>query len=110
MTLRNLLIAAAGAAMLLGGASAASAGTPWQNHHPRRVEVNHRLANLNHQIREERREGDIGRGEARRLHRHVHYIRVQERRFARHHGSHLTRAEQARLNHEETRLHRHIPG
>jgi len=110
MTFRKILIAAVGAAMLTGAAGAASAATPWQNHHPRRVEVNHRLKHLNRQIREERREGDLTRAEARRMHRHVHAIRVQERHFARHHGSHLTRREQARLNHEETRLHRHIPG
>jgi hypothetical protein len=109
MKLRNLLIAAVGLTMAAGAAGAASAGTPWQNHHPRRVEVNHRLANLNHSIREERREGDIGRFEARRMHAHVHMIRLQERRFARHDGSHLTRAEQARLNHEETGVRHHIP-
>jgi hypothetical protein len=109
MKLRNLLIAAVGLTMAAGAAGAASAGTPWQNHHPRRVEVNHRLANLNHSIREERREGQIGRFEARRLHARVHMIRHQERVYARHDGSHLTRGEQARLNHEETGVRHHIP-
>jgi hypothetical protein len=36
-------------------------------------------------------------------------IRLQERRDARHDGSHLTRREQARLNHEETGVRHHIP-
>ena len=109
MKLRNLLIAAVGLTMAAGAAGAASAGTPWQNHHPRRVEVNHRLANLNHSIRVERRDGHLTAWQARRMHAHVHMIRLQERRFARHDGSHLTRGEQARLNHEETGVRHHIP-
>ncbi|MBV9994680.1 MAG: hypothetical protein JO127_05660 [Caulobacteraceae bacterium] len=110
MTLRKLLIAAMGVAVVAGGATTASANTPWQNHHPRRVEVNHRLTNLNRSIREERREGELTRGEAAHMHARVHHIRMQERRMARFHGGHLTRVEQARLNHEETGVRRHIPG
>jgi hypothetical protein len=109
MNIRNLLIAAMGAAVLAGGAGAASAATPWQHHHPRRVEVNHRIAHLNRSIRVDRREGKITAAEAGRLHRHVHQVRVQERRDARHFGSHITRREQARLNHEETGVRHHLP-
>ena len=109
MNFRNLLIAAMGAAVLAGGATAASANTPWQNHHPRRVEVNHRLNHLNRQIRHERRDGDLTGRQARRMERHVHMIRLQERRDARHDGGHITRHEQARLNHKETRVGRHVP-
>jgi hypothetical protein len=36
-------------------------------------------------------------------------IRVQERRDARRDHGHITRREQARLNHEETGVRRHIP-
>ena len=59
MKLRTLLIAAAGLTMAVGAAGAASAETPWQAHHPRRVEVNHRIAHLNRSIRVERREGEL---------------------------------------------------
>lgn len=110
MKLRNLLIAAAGLAVTVGAAGAASAGTPWQNHHPRRVEVNHRLVHLNRSIRRERHEGEISAWQAHRLHARVHMIRHQERVFARHDGSHLTRGEQARLNHEETGVGHHVTG
>ena len=110
MQLRNLLIAAVGLTMAAGAAGAASADTPWQAHHPRREEVNQRLGNLNHSIRQERREGDINGWQAHRLHARVHMIRRQERFYARHDGGHLTRGEQARLNHEETGVHHHIPG
>ena len=109
MKLRTLLIAAAGLTMAVGAAGAASAETPWQAHHPRRVEVNHRLERQNHQIRVERREGDLTAAQARRLHERDHMIRMQERRFARHDGGHITRREQARLNHRENLVHRHIP-
>jgi hypothetical protein len=103
------LIAAASLVFAIGGAaSTASAATPWQNHHPRRVEVNMRLDRQFHRINEERRLGVINRFEARRLHAADYRIRLQERRFARHDGSHLTRAEQMRLNHEENRVSHHI--
>ncbi|HWF77808.1 MAG TPA: hypothetical protein VN694_11610 [Caulobacteraceae bacterium] len=109
MKLRTLLIAAAGLTLAAGAAGAASADTPWQAHHPRRVEVNHRLANQNHQIRVERRQGDLTAAQARRLHERDHMIRMQERRFARYHNGHLTRHAQVRLNREENGVHRHLP-
>ena len=110
MKLRNLLIAALGVTALAGAAGAASAETPWQAHHPRRVEVNHRLDNLNRSITHERREGDISGRRAALMHAHVHHIRMQERRYAAFHGGHISRYEQARLNHEENGVRRHIPG
>lgn len=110
MKLRTLLIAAASLAMAGGVAGAASAATPWQNHHPGRVEVNHRINHLNRSIREERREGDLTPRQAMRMHARVHHIRMQERRMAARHGGHLTRHERARLNHEETGVHNHVPG
>ena len=109
MKLRNLLIAAVGLAMAGGAVGSASAATTWQNHHPRRVEVNHRLVHLNRSIRHERREGDLTAMQARHLHARVHMIRMQERKFARHDNSHLTKREQARLNHEETGVRHHVP-
>lgn len=47
---------------------AAFAATHWQNHHPRRVEVNERLANQNRRIHAERREGEFTKSQARALH------------------------------------------
>jgi hypothetical protein len=85
---------------VIGAATTASAD-PGQQDHPRRAEVNHRLNHLNHRIRHERREGELTAGEAHRLHHRVHQIRVEERRMARHHHGHITRGEQARLNHQE---------
>jgi hypothetical protein len=110
MKLRNLMIAAIGLAVTAGAAGAASADTPWQAHHPRREEVNQRLGNLNHSIRDERYEGGLTGWQARRMHFRVHQIRQQERFYARRDGGHLTRWEQSRLNHEENGVRHHIPG
>ena len=103
------LIAAASLVFAIGGAaSGASAATSWQNHHPRRVEVNTRLERQNLRIQEERRMHVLTAYQARRLHMADHRVRMEERHFARHDGSHLTRAEQMRLNHQENAVSRHI--
>jgi hypothetical protein len=102
------LLAAAGLVVALAGAAGTASATPWQTHHPRRVEVNHRLANQNHRIFIARKAGLINGGKAFRLHMADHRIRMQERWFARHDHGQITRAEQARLNHEENRVSHRI--
>ena len=93
---------------LAGAAGAAQADTPWQAHHPLREQVNTRLATQNHRIMQERRLGEINAAKAHRLHVADARIRLQERWFALHHRSHLNRAEQIRLNHEENRVSHRI--
>jgi hypothetical protein len=105
---KNALLAAMGVVMALTAVTGASAETRFDRTHPARAEVNGRLVNQNHRIRDERLAGKISVVKAERLHRREHLIRVQERHFARHHGGRLTRAEQLRLNHEENRTSRHI--
>ncbi|HEY1414310.1 MAG TPA: hypothetical protein VGF42_00320 [Caulobacteraceae bacterium] len=97
----EIALAAVGALTLLTAATGASAQTPWQHHHPRRVEVNHRLANQDRRIQAERREGELTGHQAHALHAEDRGIRGQERRFASSHHGHLTSAEQHRLNREE---------
>jgi len=109
MKLRSLLIAAAGLTIAAAGATAASAhDTHWQAHHSYRVQVNHRIGDLNRSIERERGEGRISVYQARHMHAHVHSIRMQEARFASHHGSHIGRFEQARLNREESGVRNQI--
>jgi len=108
MKFRNILIAAMGLTMAAGAVSTASAATTWQDHHPRRVEVNHRLASENHRIRVERRQGEISAQKAHRLHKADYRIRLEERRMASRHHGHLTRGEQVRLNHQENRVSHRI--
>jgi len=99
---------ALGLAVVLAGATGASAETRWQDHHPRRVEVNHRLARQDHRIRVERREGELTGRQARELHAEDRGIRAQERFDASRDRGHITRAEQRRLNHEENGVSRQI--
>ena len=96
-----------GALATLGAAGAASAN-PWQMHHPRRVEVNHRLNHIDHRISMERRDGELSRGQARDLRREDTGLRGQERFMASHDRSHLTRANYRRLNREEDHLSRQV--
>jgi hypothetical protein len=96
------------AALAFGGATGASASTRWQSNHPRRAEVNQRLGHQSRRISTERRDGELSRGQARDLRAEDRGIRGQERFDASRHGGHITRGEQARLNHEENRVSRQI--
>lgn len=97
---QKFLIAIMGASLSLCGAASASAGT-WQVHHPRRVDVNHRLANQNLRIAHNLKQGKISVQQAAYLHHEDHMVRMNERRDASLHNSHITLAQQARLNHRE---------
>ncbi len=105
---KSIILAAMSLVMAGASITAASAETPWGQNHPQRVEVNSRLAAQDVRIKTERRDGEITPAKAARLHRADYRIRMQERRFARHHKGHITRAEKVRLNHEENRVSRHI--
>jgi hypothetical protein len=106
---KMLIVAAVGVAMAGSAAvTGASAETTFQAHHPRRVEVNHRLSVENLRIHKERREGLIGPRKAARLHAQVREIRKHERIDARFDRSHLTRHEDRALNHQENRVDREL--
>ena len=104
---RTLLTALFGAAVLFGTIGAANA-TPWTNHHPRRAEVNHRLARQDHRINHDLRTGKITFHQARMLHREDRMIRGNERMDARFDGSHVTRPEDRALNQDENGVSRQI--
>jgi len=105
---RTLLTAVAATISLACLAAPAMAQTNWQATHPRRAEVNGRLANQNARIHHEVRTGQISRAKAARLHAADHRIRTQERRMAARNGGHITKPEQRRLNREENRTSRRI--
>ena len=100
---RDFAIAVLGLALAIGGATAASAAP-----HPRRAEVNHRLANENARIHHNLVTGKITPAEAAQEHREVHSVRVQERIDASEHGGHITKGEQVQLNREENAVSRQI--
>ena len=93
-------------ALLIPGAAFAHGN--WRAEHPRRFEVNHRLAYQNARIREGRESGRLTWRQARQLHAEDRSIRWQERRMAAHNGGHISRAEEGLLNHEENRVSRRI--
>jgi len=107
-TISKFAAAGLGLAIALAGAGGASATATWGRHHPRRVEVNHRLAVQDRRIHSERREGEITGRQAAALHAEDRGIRGQERFDASRDHGHLTRAEQRRLNHEENGVSRQI--
>lgn len=104
----SVLTALAAAASLACLAAPAMADTPWQAHHPRREQVNGRLAVQNARIHQEVREGEMSPARAARLHQADHRIRLQERRLAARQGGAVTRRQQTRLNRRESRVSRRI--
>ena len=107
-SIRTVLTAVAATVSLACFVAPAMADTPWQAQHPRREEVNNRLANQHARVHREVREGAMSHAQAARLHRADHRIRTQERRMAARHGGHLTRREQTRLNREENHVSHRI--
>ncbi|HEY5239742.1 MAG TPA: hypothetical protein VIJ62_15280 [Rhizomicrobium sp.] len=105
---KTMLLAAAAMTMALGSAASASAETNWQDHHPRRVEVNHRLERQDARIDREYHEGKISFRQARFEHAEDRRIARQESRDARFDRGHITRGEDQRLNHEENTVNHQI--
>jgi hypothetical protein len=101
------LVAATSVAILVAMSDMAAASA-WGYQHPRRAEVNHRLARQNHRIDREFHEGEITRLQARQLHRKDHFVRREERFMASQHYGHITRAEQRSLNQQENGIGRQI--
>lgn len=100
------LLAAAGIAVV---APAPALAGSWGAHHPRREQVNDRLQNLNRLIRQERREGDLTRSQARALRKEDRTIRDEERDMAKLDNGHITKADQRVLNQQENELRSDIP-
>lgn len=103
---RTILIAMTLA--LTSAAFVTSADADWRTNHPRRAEVNARLNNQVRRIHTERKEGELTAAQARDLHAEDRGIRGQERFDASHDGGHITKAEQAQINHEENGVSRQI--
>jgi hypothetical protein len=100
------------AVSLLGAAaSSAMATTPdttWQKNHPRREQVNNRLAHQNQRIKTEVKEGELSKSQAAALHKEDRQIRTEERLMASQNGSHITKQEQRTLNQQENAVSKQI--
>lgn len=93
---------------IVAGATELANAETWHQAHPRRAEVNARLANQHQRINQERREGEITARQARALHAQDRFIRKEERFMAGQNGSHITRPEQRSLNQQENAVSREI--
>ena len=108
-SIRTVLGVAALTLSLSGFAASAMADeTQWQKDHPRRTEVNARLANQNRRINSEVKEGEISKAQAHQLHKEDHAIRREERTMASTNKGHITKAEQRSLNQQENQVSRQI--
>jgi hypothetical protein len=108
-TMHRRFLALAIAAVTAGSLSTgAFAETQWQKDHPRRTEVNARLANQDQRIHNEVKEGEISRSQAAALHREDRQIRGEERAMASHDRGHITKADQTALNQQENAVSRQI--
>ena len=107
MQARSLKTAAAMAlatALAAAMATSALADTTWQQNHPRREQVNNRLANQNARIHNQVKDGDLTKAQAATLHKDDRQIRGEERAMASQNGGHITKLEQQTLNQQENRV------
>ncbi len=90
-------------------AGTASAETTWQKNHPRRTQVNHRLANQDSRIHQDVKDGTLTKAQAASLHHEDHQVRQEERAMASQNGGHITKSEQKVLNKQENNISGQIP-
>lgn len=85
-----------------------SAETNWEKSHPRRDQVNDRLANQNRRIHREVKEGELTHKQAASLHKEDRQIRGEERAMASQNNGHITKSEQRVLNQQENAVSKRI--
>jgi TolA-binding protein len=94
-------------AATLAGSALATDGQ-WAKNHPRREQVNSRLANQNQRINQQVKEGELTKEQAAKLHQADRQIRQEERLMASQNGGHITKQEQRTLNQQENAVSRQI--
>jgi hypothetical protein len=111
MNARSLSLSFALTAVLLAAGFPLLAGdTQWQKNHPRREQVNGRLANQNKRITQGVTSGTLTSQEAKQLRHEDGQIRQEERNMASQNGGHITKQEQKTLNQQENAVSRQIYG
>ena len=108
VTTQGVIALALASVFTIGIAGSAMADTQWQKNHPRREQVNNRLANQNARIHQQVKEGDLTKQQAWQLHNQDHQIRQEERTMASQNGGHITKLEQSTLNQQENALSQKI--
>jgi hypothetical protein len=80
----------------------------WEKAHPRRAEVNQRLANQNKRIHNEVKEGDLTKQQAAKLHEEDKDIRSEEKNMSEMDNGHITKTDQRALNQQENAVSKQI--
>ncbi len=106
---RRTLSFAAALISLAALVGTASAEDTWQKNHPRRTQVNHRLANQSKRINTDVKDGTLSKSQAATLHHEDHQVRQEERDMASQNGGHITKSEQHVLNQQENGISNQIP-
>jgi hypothetical protein len=75
-----------------------------QIHHPRRAEVNRRVAHQNYRIDKKEDDGKMSTAEAKKLHHEDHQIKQEEKDMSSQDGGHITKQEQKTLNQQENHV------
>ena len=105
---RCLFLALTASLFALSTGSAMAEEGQWAKNHPRRVEVNKRLAHQDKRIDHKVKNGEITQQQADQLHKEDQQIRQEERDMASHNKGHLTKADQKSLNQQENAVSKQI--
>ncbi len=87
--------------LALFAANALADETTFDQNHPRRAQVNSRLANQNARINAKEASGKMTDAQGNKIKRQDHQIRGEERAMASQNGGHITKQEQKTLNQQE---------
>ena len=110
LTLLTMALALGAAAIPVLSHAADDQDGAFAQTHPRREQVNERLATQNQRIKSEVAAGDLTAKQGARLHRDDRRIRREERLMAAQNGGHITKGEQRVLNRQENAVSRKIGG
>jgi len=105
---RNTLIVVLGAFIAAVAAPAMAQDGQWAKDHPRRVQVNKRLANQHKRVNQKVANGTMNQDTAATLKKEDHQIRQEERGMAAQNGGHITKQEQQTLNQQENAVSKQI--
>jgi hypothetical protein len=107
-TTRKIITLIGALGLVAGFAASAQAETQWQQDHPRRTEVNDRLALQHARVNEKVDSGKMTAAQGAQIKHEDHQVRQEERDMASQNGGHITKQEQRTLNRQENGISQQI--
>jgi len=107
-TTRKISTTIVALSLAAGFAASASAETHWQKVHPRRTEVNDRIALQHARVNEKVDSGKMTAAQGQQIKQEDHQVRQEERDMASQNGGHITKQEQRTLNQQENSISNQI--